>query len=545
MAIIPESQYPGKIAPADDDYPYGKARNITVPGDGTGTPWEAALVNDLFGFQQAILTQAGLVPTGTPEKATDSQYLDGLKTIVSFAVGSVGDGFAEKTAVNGRQYFAAGWKDGSNYGGGIFIGRSLVSKSLHDGINIISPTVPGVASQAGATYADRRDAFLAGVGETDPAGVGVFVREDGAKSAVDAGAVYDGSTDNTGAEAAFAALPYEPRSSFQQAFNTKQDARAGVLFVSPAGDDTAANARATVSPAGYRYYPVPYASIVGAATAAQPGDRVVILPGGYTENGSLVSGVFYYACAGVDLVDCRFEVASEPGFDWRGHADVTMTTGNVKPIFEFTNSPGATLELRDIDSQNTVDPNYVLNFVTSGGSIVTFRNANTERYTLFRYSDSWDDAQEKHRIKGTRAESAYATTNAGSFTSYILVALEGAEVDVEFDESASDKNPSFAVGTPTGSVPGSAQTTRVNLIGGRHTSNYEVWRYFGNASASVVNYFECTRNARLNSAGPRLNSFVNDTSDSNLRLFGECFANQAEEAWVTNVLGSFTITAEA
>lgn len=82
MAINPETQYPGKIAPGTPDYPYGAARNITVPGDGTGTPWEAALVNDILGFQQAILAAAEEVPTGTPEKATASQYLTALGRVL-------------------------------------------------------------------------------------------------------------------------------------------------------------------------------------------------------------------------------------------------------------------------------------------------------------------------------------------------------------------------------------------------------------------------------------------------------------------------------
>ena len=82
MAINPESQYPGKITPSTPSYPYGSARNVTVPGDGTGTPWEAALVNDLFGFQQAILARAGVVPNGTPDNATASQYLDALLNVV-------------------------------------------------------------------------------------------------------------------------------------------------------------------------------------------------------------------------------------------------------------------------------------------------------------------------------------------------------------------------------------------------------------------------------------------------------------------------------
>ncbi len=78
MAINPEALYPGKIAPSTPDYPYGAARNITVPGDGSGTPWEAGLVNDLFGFQQALLGMAGIVPSGNPDKVGASQYLEAL-----------------------------------------------------------------------------------------------------------------------------------------------------------------------------------------------------------------------------------------------------------------------------------------------------------------------------------------------------------------------------------------------------------------------------------------------------------------------------------
>lgn len=83
MAINLETQYPGKVNPSDSDYPYGSARNVTVPGDGTGTPWEAAFVNDLVGFQQAMLQDAGIVPSGTPDKATLSQYLQALYNAVN------------------------------------------------------------------------------------------------------------------------------------------------------------------------------------------------------------------------------------------------------------------------------------------------------------------------------------------------------------------------------------------------------------------------------------------------------------------------------
>lgn len=81
MAAIPSALYPGQIA-TDANYPHGKARNLTVEGDGSGTPFEQAWVNDLWGFQQALLAAAGITPSGTPDRVGASQYLDAIKAII-------------------------------------------------------------------------------------------------------------------------------------------------------------------------------------------------------------------------------------------------------------------------------------------------------------------------------------------------------------------------------------------------------------------------------------------------------------------------------
>ncbi len=96
MAINLETQYPGKVAPSSPSYPFGAARNITTPGDGTGTPWEAALANDNIGFQQALLSAANIVPSGSPDNASASQYLQALQYLFgdsrhSPAFGSIAD----------------------------------------------------------------------------------------------------------------------------------------------------------------------------------------------------------------------------------------------------------------------------------------------------------------------------------------------------------------------------------------------------------------------------------------------------------------------
>lgn len=82
MATILENLYPGKVNPSDANYPQGSARNITVPGDGTGTPLDQAWLNDFLGFFQAVLAGASITPSGSPDTAVASQYLDGLKTII-------------------------------------------------------------------------------------------------------------------------------------------------------------------------------------------------------------------------------------------------------------------------------------------------------------------------------------------------------------------------------------------------------------------------------------------------------------------------------
>lgn len=83
MAIIPETEFPGKIIPGNASYPYGQARDITTPSDGTGTPLRASLVNDIFGFQQALLAAAGVTPSGAPDTAVASQYLQAIQALIA------------------------------------------------------------------------------------------------------------------------------------------------------------------------------------------------------------------------------------------------------------------------------------------------------------------------------------------------------------------------------------------------------------------------------------------------------------------------------
>lgn len=93
MAIDPSAVYPTQVDTSDPTgYPYGKPQNVTVPGDGSGTPLEETWLSDLFGFLQALLGEASATPSGTPDKVGASQYVDAIlgltRSITPAAIGA-------------------------------------------------------------------------------------------------------------------------------------------------------------------------------------------------------------------------------------------------------------------------------------------------------------------------------------------------------------------------------------------------------------------------------------------------------------------------
>ena len=83
MAIRPEDEYGTRATPANADYPHGSAKNETTPGADDGTPYTADFRNDLWGFFQRLLEEAGITPNGDPDTVTDSQYWNGLQAEIN------------------------------------------------------------------------------------------------------------------------------------------------------------------------------------------------------------------------------------------------------------------------------------------------------------------------------------------------------------------------------------------------------------------------------------------------------------------------------
>lgn len=71
----------------ESGYPYGKANNASGPQQKDGSVHDADTRNDIVGFFAAMLVDAGIVPSGNPEKSDASQYLEALNLLFGRGLG--------------------------------------------------------------------------------------------------------------------------------------------------------------------------------------------------------------------------------------------------------------------------------------------------------------------------------------------------------------------------------------------------------------------------------------------------------------------------
>lgn len=70
--------YGSRANPASIDYPQGSFKNRSAPGVKDGTPVDARWANDISGFLQSLLSNAGISASGQPDKVGDSQYYNAI-----------------------------------------------------------------------------------------------------------------------------------------------------------------------------------------------------------------------------------------------------------------------------------------------------------------------------------------------------------------------------------------------------------------------------------------------------------------------------------
>lgn len=99
MALNPGISFVGRITAPSTAYPYGSSQNETSAGAGDGTPYNLTRANDIFGFQQALLKAAAIVPSGNADQVGASQYLQAVVTLASGGAGYYTDSGAANAYV--------------------------------------------------------------------------------------------------------------------------------------------------------------------------------------------------------------------------------------------------------------------------------------------------------------------------------------------------------------------------------------------------------------------------------------------------------------
>lgn len=83
MAIILPNKYPGRANPVSTEYPSGSFKNRTAPDAKDGTYLDQDWANDMSGFLQWLLANAGITANGQVDNALASQYAEALKFIIN------------------------------------------------------------------------------------------------------------------------------------------------------------------------------------------------------------------------------------------------------------------------------------------------------------------------------------------------------------------------------------------------------------------------------------------------------------------------------
>jgi len=78
-------RYPNSTPPSGN-YPYGSWKNETIPGALDGTEYEKDWPDDIRGFMDKLINYAGIVPSGNPDNAVNSDAFDALSQIFNASI---------------------------------------------------------------------------------------------------------------------------------------------------------------------------------------------------------------------------------------------------------------------------------------------------------------------------------------------------------------------------------------------------------------------------------------------------------------------------
>ena len=204
MAINLESKYPGQVEAADANYPLGGAKNETAPSSFDGTPFEKAMLNDIFGFEQALLKIADITESGNSDTAankTSSQYAQAILMMLlsNHIFNDIGVADAYDLETVGNNPAPASYEDNMSFQFIVGATNTGASTAEVEGLPVKAIKLNGVDVTAGELLIDERVTIVFDAGNdwfelvlSNPTIPYILIREEQA-AGTDAGTSVTGS----------------------------------------------------------------------------------------------------------------------------------------------------------------------------------------------------------------------------------------------------------------------------------------------------------------------------------------------------------------
>ena len=93
--------YETSVGNVTGTFPATTAKNSSTPGATDGTPLVAAMVNNIWGYFQALMNQAGLTPNGVQEAYNASQILTASQLLFGATPGDLYQSLVQNPATLG------------------------------------------------------------------------------------------------------------------------------------------------------------------------------------------------------------------------------------------------------------------------------------------------------------------------------------------------------------------------------------------------------------------------------------------------------------
>lgn len=321
--------------------------------------------------------------------------------------------------------------------------------------------------------------------------------------------------------------------------------RPATIFVSADGDDEAADeAESQPGPSGQWVYPLAWSTIAGATAKSRPGDTIIVGPGHWTEDTTILPGRQYEFQPGALLVDATLTGSGIDGGGVIAISGLSMRRTAKATQMLIVDDAEYRIDLDQVDDQNLAATEPMMAFRRSWTSGSTAREMVTAWHNIAQFDALWDALAMARPCIWTigRAESTYPSFSAGT-TSRVLFRIDrGQQASIRARRLKSAANHLIGIGAL--SDPSAATQTRLRLDVELAETTVAPLVYYGRGGVDT-HHVEIGAGSRLKGSSGALTARLNTAGGMTLGVAGSAVANALPHSEVALTYGALIVSGAA